>query len=215
MDQRSQCIRAGAARHVARVAMGFCAALATSALAAAPAYRVYVTNEGSGDVSVIDGSQGKVVGTYPLGKRPRGIAASADGAALYIALSGSPLGGPGVDESKLPPADKAADGVAVLDAGSGALLRVLTGVSDPEQLAVASDGSRLFIASEDTGRAVILRVADNSVVATLAVGGEPEGVATSARAGIAGVTSESDNTITLLDAGSARAIATLPVGHRP
>ena len=38
----------------------------------APSYRVYVTNETSGDLTVIDGARGEVVATIPLGKRPRG-----------------------------------------------------------------------------------------------------------------------------------------------
>ena len=57
--------------------------------------RVYVTNEASGDLTVIDASTGSVVATAPLGKRPRGIKASPDGKTLYVALSGSPNAGPG------------------------------------------------------------------------------------------------------------------------
>ena len=50
-----------------------------------------------------------------LGKRPRGIHASPDKKTIYVALSGSPIAGPGVDESTLPPADKTADGIGVFD----------------------------------------------------------------------------------------------------
>src|ERR1700677_5173036 len=39
-------------------------------------YQVFVSNERSGDVTVIDGSSFKVVATIPVGKRPRGIHAS-------------------------------------------------------------------------------------------------------------------------------------------
>src|SRR5689334_13829872 len=76
-------------------------------------YRIYVTNENSGDLSVIDSATNEVIATVPLGKRPRGIHASPDGKAVYVALSGSPIGGPNVDESKLPPPDKKADGIGV------------------------------------------------------------------------------------------------------
>src|SRR5215831_1851009 len=48
-----------------------------------PAYRVYVTNEASGDLSVIDAATYTVT-TIKLGKRPRGIHASPDGSAIYI-----------------------------------------------------------------------------------------------------------------------------------
>ncbi|MEO5742614.1 MAG: hypothetical protein ABIS29_18665, partial [Vicinamibacterales bacterium] len=52
-------------------------------------YDVYVTNEISGDLTVIDGGTNQVVATIPLGKRPRGIKVSPDGTKLFVALSGS------------------------------------------------------------------------------------------------------------------------------
>ncbi len=70
------------------------------------AFRVYVTNEVSGDMTIIDSGTYKVIATVPLGKRPRGIHASPDRKTIYVALSGSPIGGPDVDESTLPPPDK-------------------------------------------------------------------------------------------------------------
>jgi YVTN family beta-propeller protein len=75
------------------------------------AFRIYVTNEVSGDMTVIDSATYNVIATVPLGKRPRGIHASPDRKTIYVALSGSPIAGPGVDESTLPPPDKSADGI--------------------------------------------------------------------------------------------------------
>jgi len=88
---------------------------ATGAAKAHVAYRIYVTNETSGDLTVIDSAGFEVIGTYPLGKRPRGIHASPDGRTIYVALSGSPSAPPGVDESALPPPDHTADGIGVYD----------------------------------------------------------------------------------------------------
>src|SRR5947209_19938021 len=42
-------------------------------------YRVYVSNEGSGDLTVIDPVKMEALATLPLGKRARGIHPSADG----------------------------------------------------------------------------------------------------------------------------------------
>ncbi len=56
----------------------------------APSYTVYVTNEYSGDLTVIAGATNEVVNTIPLGKRPRGIKVSPDRTQLFVALSGSP-----------------------------------------------------------------------------------------------------------------------------
>src|SRR5437588_6124430 len=76
-----------------------------------PSVRVFVTNETSGDLTIIDAATQSVVATAPLGKRPRGIKASPDGRSLFVALSGSPMGGPGVERNALPPADRSADGI--------------------------------------------------------------------------------------------------------
>src|SRR5687767_4157483 len=98
--------------------------------------RLFVTNENGGDISVIDVATQKVVATIPVGKRPRGIRLSPDGTTLFVALSGSPIAPPGVDESKLPPPDKKADGIGLVSVADLKLLRVLPAGSDPEQTAL-------------------------------------------------------------------------------
>ena len=57
-------------------------------------YQVYVSNEKSGDVTIINGSDNRVLGTIFVGKRPRGIHGSPDGKTVYVALSGTPIAAP-------------------------------------------------------------------------------------------------------------------------
>src|ERR1700722_461566 len=132
-----------------------CAALAAAypiALQAAT-YQVFVTNERSGDVTVIDGHDLKVTATIPVGKRPRGIHLSPDGKVVYVALSGTPIEGPpqidahgnpifdkkkGDDDDEN--ADKSADGIGVLDVGALKLTGKLKAGSDPEEFALSKDG---------------------------------------------------------------------------
>jgi YVTN family beta-propeller protein len=185
------------------------------AASVAKGYRVLVTNERAGTLSVIDGESQKVVATLALGKRPRGLKVSPDGRLLYVALSGSPIAGPGVDEDKLPPADKGADGIGVVDIASLKLLRVLRGVSDPEQLAVSADGKKLFVASEDSGTAVVLNSMDGKVIATHMVGGEPEGVSITPNGRFVFVTSEAQHQVAVIDVTANRVIKTIEVGERP
>jgi YVTN family beta-propeller protein len=179
------------------------------------AHRIYVTNERSGELSVIDGASLEVVATVPLGKRPRGLQFSADGRYLYVALSGSPIAGPGTDPSTLPPADKGADGIGVVDVKKLQLVRVLRGVSDPEQLAVGREGKRLYVASEDTGTALVFDAAHGKLLATLPVGGEPEGVARSPDGRFVYVTAESDDTIAVIDTARDELLKVMQVCARP
>jgi YVTN family beta-propeller protein len=178
-------------------------------------YGVYVTNEQSGDLTVIDPDDHSVVTTVPLGKRPRGIRPSPDTTTLYIALSGSPIAPPGVDEATLPPPDRSADGIGAFDTKNLKLRTILRGPSDPEQTAVSRDGRLLYIANEDTGEASVLEVASGKTVAKLAVGGEPEGVTASPDGRFVYVTSEEDNSVSVIDTATNRLLTQFAVGARP
>ena len=177
-------------------------------------YLVYVTNEGSGDVSIVDPAASREIGRIAIGKRPRGLVASPDGALLYVAVSGSPPAGPGVDESKLPPPDKAADGIVVIDLATRTVLRTLRGISDPEQIAISPDGTKLYVASEDSGLLVTIG-SDGAMLGTLAVGGEPEGVSVSADGETILATSEEDHSLAIVRGHPPALAGRVGVGVRP
>ena len=192
----------------------------SEAPAAAPprpagSYHVYVTNERSGDVTIIDSVTNDVVSTVKLGKRPRGIHASPDNKTIYVALSGKPIAGPGVDESTLPPADKTADGIGVFDIKEGKLVKVIKGGSDPEEFSLSKDGTLLYSSNEDTAETSIVDIAAGTVVASLKVGEEPEGVSTSPDGKFVYVTSEQDGAIFVIDTAEGKVLKNLKVGARP
>jgi len=108
-----------------------CVTLAAPRRAAAGT-ELYVSAEESGEIIVVDAERGEVSARVAVGKRPRGVKLSHDGKLLYVALSGSPRAAPGVDESKLPPPDRAADGVGVVDLATRKLVRTYTSGQDPE-----------------------------------------------------------------------------------
>src|SRR4030095_3323754 len=61
-------------------------AMLGGAASAAAEPMVYVSNERSNNVTVIDAASDKVVATIPVGNRPRGIGVSPDGKTIYVAL---------------------------------------------------------------------------------------------------------------------------------
>jgi YVTN family beta-propeller protein len=179
--------------------------------------RVYVSNEDSGDVSVISTATNEVIATIGVGKRPRGIRVSRDGRTVYAALSGSPKCPPSMSDEECEEQikDETADGIAVIDAVAGKIVNVLPGGSDPEQFDLSADGERLFISNEDAGTASILDLKTGAIVQTLPVGEEPEGVRTSPDGRFVYVTAETDHDITVIDTGSDEVVAHIVVGHRP
>src|SRR5512140_2265866 len=62
---------------------------------------LFVSNEDGNDVTVINTKTDSVVATLEPGQRPRGVRLMPDGKTLVVAVSGSPKGGPGVDEKTL------------------------------------------------------------------------------------------------------------------
>lgn len=180
-----------------------------------PDERVYVSDEDGGNVIVIDTANDAVVTTIPVGKRPRGLRVSPDGTRLFVALSGLPKAGPGVDESKLPPADPSADGIGIVDLTQLKLLRVIQAGKDPESFDVTRDGKRLWVSNEDTAEASLVDVDAGQVIKRAPVGKEPEGVTISPDGKVVYVTNEADNAVSVLDVETGQPVAQIATGARP
>ena len=159
------------------------------------AHEVYVSSEKDNTISVIDTKSLSVVRTFPVGKRPRGIAFSKAFTHLYVCASDS-------------------NAVQVYDA-HGAHLHDLPSGEDPEQFALSPDGERLFIANENNEVTTIVDLATRLVVAQVAVGVEPEGVAISPDNKLAVTTSETTNMAHIIDAATFKSIANIAVPARP
>jgi YVTN family beta-propeller protein len=187
----------------------------SAADATALGMRIFVTNEESGDLSVIDGATASVVATAPLGKRPRGIKVSPDRKSLFVALSGSPNAAPGVDRSSLPAPDRTADGIGEVDVETLRVKRIIHAGIDPEQLDVSADGTRLYVANEDTAQLTVVDVPSGHIVQTIRVGDEPEGVAIRPDGKVVYVTSEADGQVFAIDTATNTLLTKITVGHRP
>lgn len=177
--------------------------------------RVYVSDEDGGHVVVINASNDEVVARVAVGKRPRGLRVSPDGKRLFVALSGLPKSGPGVDETKLPPADPSADGIGIVDLSSLKLERVIPGGKDPELFDITADGKRLWVSNEDTAEASLVDVDGARIVRHVPVGKEPEGVAIHPGGKVVYITNEADNTVSVLDIETGQQVALIATGGRP
>jgi len=192
------------------------AASAVTGAAASPSGgRLLVTNEDSGDITIIDLARGEVAAKVPVGKRPRGIRVSPDEKLVFVALSGSPKSGPNIDESKLPPADRAADGIGVVDTSQWKLVRILRSGQDPEHFDISNDGKTMFVSNEETAEVTSIDIASGAVTGRLKVGDEPEGVTLRPDGKVVYVTSEGNNQIAAVDVATRKLVATIETGPRP
>src|SRR5262249_14996302 len=150
-----------------------------------------------------------------VGKRPRGIKLSPDGKLLYVALSGSPIAGPGVDESKLPLPDRAADGIGVIDLSSFKLIRTFSSGQDPETFDVAQDGKKLYVSNEETAEVTVLELPAGRIAGNVQVGKEPEGVSVRPDGKFIYVACEGDSEVVAIDAVTLKVISRMRTGLRP
>ena len=183
-----------------------------AALLLASPYRVYVSNEASDDVAVIENDA--VVARIPVGKRPRGIRLG-PGGKLYVAVSGSPRGGPGQRDEDLPPPDRAQDGIAVVDLARGVAVGRLPGGPDPESFDLSPDGRFLYISNEDAAALSVVDIPAGRIVRTVKVGAQPEGVTVAPDGRAIYVTSEEDNEVDIIDALTFKLLARPAVAARP
>lgn len=187
---------------------------ALSVSAASRHYDVYVSNERSGDVTVIDGTTDAVVATFPVGKRPRGIHAVPGGGRIFVTLTGSPRMAPGV-ETERAPSDKAADGLAVIDPSARKLIDRWHVGSDPEQFAISKDGKFAFIANEDDASAGIVDLGSGQSRGKVKVSEEPEGMGVNPVNGEVYVTCEEKGEVFAIAPDEQRVLAKIDTGGRP
>src|SRR5213079_3360000 len=184
------------------------------AKAESTSYLVFVSNERSGDVTVIDGATDSVISTFPVGKRPRGIHATPDGTRVFVTLSGSPRMAPGLDENRAP-ADKTADGLGVIDPLARKLIDRWHVGSDPEQFAISKDGKFAFIANEDDASALIVDLNSGQPRGKVKVSAEPEGVGVNPANGEVYVTCEEKGEVFAIAPDEQRVVGKIDVGGRP
>jgi YVTN family beta-propeller protein len=182
---------------------------------AADQLRIYVSDEDSGEITIVDPGAGQVVERISVGKRPRGVKLAPDGKRLYVALSGSPSAGPGVDESKLPPSDRAADGIGIVDLATLKLLRTLPSGQDPEAFDLSRDGKTIFISNEETAEVTVLNVATGKVTKKVPVGKEPGGVTVRPDGKFVYVTCEGDSEVVAINAATLKVVSHMHTELRP
>jgi YVTN family beta-propeller protein len=189
---------------------------------AADGYQIFVSNEKSGDLTVISGGDFKVTATIPVGKRPRGIHASPDGKTVYVALSGTPIepppqldanGNPILLKNQDDDDDKARPTNPPTASAWWMPRRKNSCAKFPpapirNKFCLSPDGSKIYIANEDVGAATILDAATGKVVTFVPVSREPEGVGASPDGKFFYVTCETAGDVFAIDAQLTKSSAT-------
>lgn len=133
------------------VAFGILAgAMALAAATPKPATMLYVTNSGSGDVTVIDLATLKVVGDIKVGAAVHGAAVEADGRKVFTTIESN-------------------NTLRVIDTATNKIEATIKLTGRPNQCAVTPDGKYVAVPIRDGNSVDIVSVAQRKVVKTLPV----------------------------------------------
>lgn len=126
---------------------------------------VYVTNLGSGTVSVIDTYTQAVTATIEVGPAPTGIAVNPDGTRVYV--SGLAVGATGTMLSVIDTATNTVTARFSVDK---------TTIAASSDVAVNPDGTRIFVTNSKSGQVSVIDAATNTVLTAVDVGSGQNGI---------------------------------------
>lgn len=172
-------------------------ALAACVIASpADAYIAYVSNEKGNSITIIDTDKLEAIKTVKVGRRPRGIELTKDGAELFICAGDD-------------------DTIQVLDTKTLQITGSLPSGPDPELLTLSPDGKIVYVSNENDNLVTMIDTKRKEQVGDVPVGVEPEGMALSPDGKILVNTSETTNMAHLIDTQTKKIIANILVDARP
>jgi YVTN family beta-propeller protein len=159
---------------------------------------LYVANEGSEDVTVIDTATNMVIATIPLGGRPGQLSISPNGAFAYVSLE-----------------DK--DAIVAINTQTNQIVGTpIPAGKVPWGIAVSPDGSLAYVVDIDgEGVSVINTMTGQTVGTPIPVGATPFNISLTPDGKTALVANFGGDTVSVLDLTTRQAVATIPVGLEP
>ena len=173
------------------------------------AYRLYVANEFSADITVVDTATDEVIDTITISGRPgevrpRGMAVSPDGTIVYVSIS-----------DFNPQLETPEDKIIGIDVRTNEVVSEFRAGGNPERVAVSPDGTQIWAALEAIAQGAGYDIESGEQIANFRVGVEAEGVAVSPDGRWAYITAEATHTVTVVDTQALEVVKHFLVGNRP
>jgi YVTN family beta-propeller protein len=156
----------------------------------------YISNQGSGTVSVIDTPTRAVVATIAVGASPTGVAVNPAFTRVYVANYGSGT-------------------VSVIDTFTNAVVTTIPVGGQTNGIAVDGTGSRVYVTSQNLNQVSVIDTGSNAVIGSVAVGSLPQTVAVNPAMSRAYVVNAGSNCVSVIDTVANAIVATVPVGGNP
>jgi YVTN family beta-propeller protein len=157
---------------------------------------VYVTNDSSGKVLVIDGATNNVAASISSPGWPQGVAVNSLTNRIYVANT---LGG----------------NVTVIDGESQSVITAVTVGHYPFRLRVNESTNRVYVANYFSNSVSVIDGASNSVIDTVTVGDTPSGIGINSKTNRIYVTNDGTSDVSVIDGAINEVVATVGVGNEP
>ncbi len=200
--------------------------------------KVYVTNQDSDDVSVIDGATDMVTGTIPVGDSPYGVAVnpltnkilvanawddsvsvidgSTDSVSMTIPVGDGPWSvGVNSVTNKAYVVNWNSDSVSVIDTNSYTVVATVPVGDSPSGVGVNHITNKIYIPNYYGNDVSVIDGATNTVTDTIPVGGEPEGVGVNLVTNVIYVANSADGEVSVIDGSTGTVTGTVAVGAWP
>ena len=160
------------------------------------ANRAYVSNQGSGTVSVIATASNIVTDTITVGDSPVFLAITPEGSKAYVSNLGS-------------------DNVSVINTASNTVAATIAVEVNPYFVAITPDGSKAYVSNQDSNNVSVIDTASDAVTSTITVGLIPLFVAITPDGSKAYISNLGSSNVSVIDTASNIVTATITVGDSP
>ena len=197
--------------------------------------RIYVTNQSSDSVSVIDTATNTVTATITGFDRPVGVTVSPDGSLVYVTnydadslaviqsatntvTTTIPVGSNPIGAALNPLGTLIyvanSSSVSVINAGAEAVVSTIADQDRAFEVAVSPGGNRLYVTERSSDTVGVYNTTTNAFVATYGVGNRPEGIAINPAGTRVYVVNYGDSTVSVINTAT-NVVTTIPLQLLP
>jgi YVTN family beta-propeller protein len=182
---------------VAALALGACAGSGASRTAPEQHGRIYVANESSSSVTVIDAVNFAVLGTIDArGQATHDLALTRDGSRLFAT-------------------NLASGRVSVIDTQTMETIASIFTAARAHVVAVTNDNRQAWVANIGNDTVSIIDIASYRILGTIPTGSGPTGLTFSRDGQFAYVSNQGDRTVAVIDTATHQVVKIIPVGANP
>jgi YVTN family beta-propeller protein len=182
--------------------------------------KVYVADEESSTVSVIDAASFKKIGSIKVGQGPHNVQVTSDGKLLWVTNNGEPAEATTkMSPKEMPKSEHGAmagsGAVWVIDTATDKVITKVPVGMHPAHVVVAKDGRGAYVTNGGDNSVSVVDTSTQQVVETIAVGTFPHGIRISPDGRRAWVANLKGGTVSVIDTQTKKQIAQIAVGKGP